>query len=91
MARTYKDHFNEQMKDPEFAKAWEDALPELEIKRVIIEARQRNKWTQKDLAERCGLKQSNISRLETGGTSPTLKTLQQLAHGLDKQLEVRFL
>jgi ribosome-binding protein aMBF1 (putative translation factor) len=90
MTRTYRDWLNENMQNPEFAVAWETALPELEIKRLIVDARIENGWTQKELAEKCGLRQSNISRLETGGSSPTLKTIQLLAKGLGKKLILGF-
>ncbi len=36
------------------------------------------------------MKQSALSRLQTGKTSPTLKTLQQLADGMGKKLVIQF-
>jgi transcriptional regulator with XRE-family HTH domain len=38
--------------------------------------------SQGDLAERTGLSQTWISRLETGGANPTIETLTILAEGL---------
>jgi transcriptional regulator with XRE-family HTH domain len=87
--KNHKEHLAARMKDPRFAKAWDDAALELDVKRALIEARMANGWTQKDLADRCGMRQSNISRLESGATSPTLRTLQQLAQGLGKRIEVK--
>ena len=58
--------------------------------RLIANARSEKGMTQKELAAACGLKQSNISRLECGTTSPTLKTLEQLAAGLGKKLRISF-
>lgn len=84
------DFIDEQMKDPDFAAEWERLEPSYEIIRTIIEARNECNLTQKELAERCGLRQNTISRLESGGTSPTLKTLQRLAAGMGKRLEIRF-
>lgn len=46
--------------------------------------------TQKELAERSGIRQSNISRIENGSCSPTISTLQLLAKGLGKELSVSF-
>jgi len=40
-------------------------------------------WTQEVLAEKSGLPQSHISRLEAGQHAPTAKTIQQLAKALD--------
>lgn len=84
------DFVDEQMKDPAFAEEWKRLAPTYDIVRAIIETRTECNLTQKELAERCGLKQNTISRLESGGTSPTLKTLQRLAAGMGKRLEIRF-
>ena len=46
--------------------------------------------TQKELAERTGIRQSNISRIESGVTSPTVTTLARLAAGLGKKLKIEF-
>ena len=76
--------------DPEFAAEWERLEPEREVWRLIAEARSEQGLTQKELAERCGMKQTNLSRIERGKTSPTIDTLQRLANGLGKKLELRF-
>lgn len=84
------DFIEEQMQDPAFAEEWGKLTPSYDIMRAIIEARAQSGLTQKELADRCGLKQNTISRLESGGSSPTLKTLQRLAAGMGKRLEIRF-
>nr|WP_172135027.1 helix-turn-helix transcriptional regulator [Adlercreutzia sp. ZJ473] len=78
------------MSDSSFAEEWERLSPEYEIIRAVVNARESSGLTQKELAARCGMTQSALSRLETGGSSPTVKTLQQLAKGLGKKLEIRF-
>jgi len=77
-----------QLKDKEFAKAWEDTELEYQIKRMLIAARLEQKMTQKELAEKSGVRQSNISRIEKGVCTPTLNTLKELAKGLGKQLRI---
>ena len=57
------------------------------IRQVVME-RKRQHLTQKDLADRIGLKQSNISRLETGKSNPSIDFLQRVAVGLGKELHV---
>lgn len=49
----------------------------------IKELREKVEWTQEQLAEKSGLKQSHISRLETGQHSPSHKTIVALAKALD--------
>lgn len=78
------------MKDPEFAREWERLEPEYAVINAILDAEQELGLTQSEFAERCGMKQSALSRLQTGKTSPTLKTLQQLADGMGKKLVIQF-
>ena len=47
-------------------------------------------WTQKQLAERSGMKQSFISRVEAGKSLPNLDTLNRIASAFDVALSVRF-
>jgi ribosome-binding protein aMBF1 (putative translation factor) len=44
--------------------------------------------TQSQLAERAGLTQAKISRIEGSDTVPTLPLLSKLAHALDASLEI---
>lgn len=90
MTTTLNEYLDECMEDPAFAEEWERLDPEYEVIRAIIDARESSGLTQKELAARCNMTQSALSRLETGGSSPTVRTLQQLARGLGKRLEVRF-
>ena len=38
---------------------------------------------QQDLAAKCNIEKSNLSRLEAGGTNPTIYTLYKIAECLD--------
>ena len=78
----------EQLKDKDFQKAWEETELEYQIKSMLISARLEQKMTQKELAERSGVRQSNISRIEKGVCTPTLGTLCDLARGLGKRLKI---
>lgn len=57
---------------------------------VLIEARRRSGITQQVLAQRSGIRQSVISRLERGNGNPSVKTLQRLAEGMGMRLELVF-
>ena len=86
-----QEFIDEQLKaDEEFAQDWAAHQSDYEIMKLIVDARNEEGLTQKELAERCGLKASNLSRLENGKSSPTVKTLRALAAGLGKHLEIRF-
>ena len=81
---------NDELENPEFVKAWEETELEDQIKRMMIDARIENNLTQGELAERSGIRQSNISRIESGRCVPTLTTLNSIARGLGKKLKVSF-
>lgn len=72
-----------------FAQAYKDLEPEYEAKCLIIEARKQEGLTQKDLAEKTGIKASALSRIERGKNSPTIDMLTRLAKGMGKTLELR--
>lgn len=48
----FREHLNEELKDPEFRKEYELLAPQYEIIRQIISARAEQNITQKDLAEK---------------------------------------
>ena len=57
-----------------------DALQdEFELINKLLTMRTTAGLTQEELAKRMGTKKSNISRLETGNTNPSLKTLRKYA------------
>ena len=84
------DYKNKKMQDPEFAKAYEEIQPEMTVVKAIIDARISKNLTQKELAERTGIAQTEISRLEKGTRNPSIKLLQRLADGMDMVLNISF-
>ena len=80
----------EQLKNEEFKKEWEDLQPEYSIIDSLIKARLEQGITQKQLSEMTGIQQSNISRLESGNYNPTINFLKRIAKALGKELYVEF-
>src|SRR5437762_7990646 len=58
------------------------------LARRFAEARRKRGWTQKKLAEKTGLNQSEISNLESGQANATYKTLQTLAAALGGKIDL---
>ena len=85
-----KDYKKKKMQDPEFVKAYEEIQPEMNVIRAMIEARTSLNLTQKELSERTGIAQTEISRLENGTRNPSIKLLQRLAEGMGMVLNVTF-
>ncbi|MBR3507193.1 MAG: helix-turn-helix transcriptional regulator [Lachnospiraceae bacterium] len=88
--RTLNDMLSEQMKNEGFRKEYEAIQPEMEVIRAIIEARTSQNLTQKELAERTGIHQSDISKLENGTRNPSVNLLRRLAEGMGMTLKIEF-
>lgn len=54
----------------------------------VIDLRERHGLTQAQLAQRCGIDQADISRIERGSTSPTARTLQRIADALEADVQL---
>ena len=74
----------------EFRKEWEDIQPEMDVIRAMVDARISQNLTQKELAERTGINQADISKLENGTRNPSLKLLKRLADGMGMTLKLEF-
>ena len=86
----FRNHLNRQLQNSEFAAEYEQLRPEYEAIRAVIAARIENNITQEELAQRTGIRQSNISRIESGAVSPTIETLARLGSGLGITLKIEF-
>jgi transcriptional regulator with XRE-family HTH domain len=61
------------------------ALP-AELRRALIEARQKHGWSQRDLASRLGIGQRHISGIESGKIVPRYDTLLEMVRMLECDL-----
>src|ERR1700722_12443366 len=59
-----------------------------QLAREFIERRQALGLTQRQLAEKSGVQQSEISRIEGGNANPTLQTVQVLARSLGAEVHL---
>ena len=87
---TFDELLAEQMKNPEFKKEYEALEPEFAIIQAMIDVRKNTGITQKQLAEKTGINQADISRLENGNANPSIRTLKKLAEGLGMKLKIEF-
>jgi XRE family transcriptional regulator, regulator of sulfur utilization len=72
---------------PEAVARFEAQLEQFELARRLFELRRARRWTQERLAERSGVQQSEISRIERGEGNPTFRTLSALARALEVRLD----
>ena len=88
--KSLKQYKEMQMENPEFVKEYESIQPEMDVIRAIIEARTSQNITQKELAERTGINQADISKLENGTRNPSVNLLKRLAEGMGMALKIEF-
>ena len=87
----WKEFLEEQLKDPVIRAEWDALEPEFAIIQAMIDARRKTGLSQKQLAEKTGIAQGDISKIENGEANPSLKTLKRLASGMDMKLKLEFL
>ena len=86
----FKDFLAEQLKDPEIRAEYDALVPEFSLMQAMIDARKSSGLTQKQLSERTGIAQSDISKLESGNGNPSLRTLERLAKGMGMRVQIEF-
>lgn len=80
----------EQMKDENFKKEWDALEPEFSLMQAIIDARNAEGITQKELSVRSGIAQGDISKIESGNANPSIRTLNRIANAMGKKLKIEF-
>lgn len=89
--KTLDTYLEEQLQNEEFRREWDNSQPEMDIIRAIADARISQNLTQKELSERTGIDQADISKLEHGTRNPSLKLLKRLADGMGMELRLVFI
>ena len=89
--RTFDDMLSNQLKDEDFRKEYEAIQPEMDVIRAIVDARTSQNLMQKELAERTGINQADISKLENGTRNPSVNLLKRLADGMGMALKIEFI
>ncbi|MDQ1493077.1 MAG: hypothetical protein QOJ23_5591 [Actinomycetota bacterium] len=90
MAKSYEEISADRRArlDPSAAAARDVFEKAYDIAMQIVALREKAGLTQVELAERTGISQADISRIERGATSPTAKTLQRIAEALDAEVRL---
>lgn len=83
---TFREDLEKRLKDPEFRAAWEESELEYKLATQIIEARLKQKISQRDLAKKVETTQAVISRIETFSANPSLGLLKRIAKALNTPL-----
>ena len=86
--KSYKAYKEKALQDPELRQAYDALEAEYRLASSLIQARLDEKLTQQQLADRAGVTQNTITRLESGTTNPTVGTLTRVASALGKELRL---
>src|SRR5215831_18834908 len=82
-ARRYEQWRDKQFADPEFRAVYEEEAAKSELWLQLVTARQEAGLTQKQMAERLGVSQAQVARIEKAGYDAyTLNTLRRYVMAL---------
>jgi len=78
MIRTPRQDLEQELQDREYTKLYGAAQAKAEFALTLAKSRNRSAMTQNELADRLGLSQPYIAKLEGGDANPTLGTIGSL-------------
>ena len=78
MAHTFEEDLERELRDPEFARGFGAARANSSFALTLANARLQAGLTQKELAEKVGVSQAYIAKLEGGDANPTLGRIGSL-------------
>ena len=84
----YKEYKEKALKDPAVKAEYDALQPEYDLIQAMIDARKKQHLTQKELSEKTGITQADISRIEKGLRNPSISMFKRLADGLGLQLKL---
>lgn len=85
----FDEYLDEQLKDEAFAERFRRAEQEWDLALEIARQREAAGLTQRELAQKIGTSQQQISRLERPNYRGSLTTLERVAEALNLTVEVR--
>jgi ribosome-binding protein aMBF1 (putative translation factor) len=84
----HEDVLAEHLRDPQFRAEWERTALARWLAIEVAHFRAVHHLSQRQLAERLGVHQSDVARMETGEHAPGLDRLIRVAKGLDIELMI---
>lgn len=78
----------DELRDPEFRAEWERTALARWLATEVAHYRAEHSLSQRQLAERLGVHQSDVARMESGEHTPSLERLIRIASGLDIELMI---
>lgn len=87
--RRYEEFWAKKMADPEFRRIYEEEARKKELWLQLVEARYASGLTQQQVAERMGVSQAQVARIEKNGYDAyTLRTLRRYIEALGNEFSL---
>lgn len=86
--KTFGDVFSKVSKDERFKQAYNEEIIRLRLAVEVRTLRTKKHLTQEAVAQKAGMPQSVVARIESGKHSISLGTLNRVAHALGKQVQL---
>jgi transcriptional regulator with XRE-family HTH domain len=86
--KTSDDLVAEQLRDPDFRREWERTALARAVAVKVVAYRAEHGLSQRALAQKLGMTQPQVARLEAGEHNPTIDTLTRLAEALDVEFAI---
>lgn len=87
---SYQELKQRMSANPEVQSGYDALEAERAIMQAMINARTASGLTQQQLAQKTGIAQENICKMERGNANPSVRTLQRLAAGMGMKLKLEF-
>jgi len=90
--KTNEELIAEQLRtDPEFRAEWDRTALARAVALAVVRYRAEHELSQRDLAQRLGMKQPQVARLELGDVNPSMDTLMRISShlGIEFTIDVR--
>ncbi len=86
--QSWKELKKAMLQDPDFKREYDALEPEFRISSELIQARLDKKLTQQQVADKAGMTQNMIAKLESGTTNSSIATISRVAGILGKELKL---
>ncbi len=86
--KTSEQVLAEELRDPDFRREWDRTAIARAVALKVLAYRTEHGLSQRELAQKLGMTQPQLARLEAGGHNPTIDTLARLAQTLDIEFAI---
>lgn len=87
--KSYKDFLSDQLQNVEVKKEYKKLAPYYDLAKEVVRMRLKRGLTQANLAVKINSTQAIVSRIESGSTNCSIKTIQNIAEALNCSIDLQ--